>query len=861
MSVASLTRRLRWAFGMAALLAPVVVQAAFSGTDVFLPMVGRNPGIYPSQWYTTIWVYNPGDTAADVSFYLLERDKNNTAAAPYTDTIQPGDTRCYENALLTMFGKNAWGAIRVTSAQRVIVNERFYNQAPGMAEKDSQGQYFAGLPASFAIGLGERTDVIGIYQTTPASSSEFRYNYGFVEVTGKVVTVRLTPIDEAGTTLASPVNHQIQPLSQRQFAFKDDFPSVSTENARLAIEVVSGAGKVLTYGTGIANGSQDPTTFEMGFKAEALGIATVQHDSTLTGDGSAGAPLGLADGGVTAAKIDTTGAAHGQVIKAGSAAAWADDGLTLPFSGSSSDAAPAVSFAVANSSTGDGVQGSTVSSNGVSAGVRGVATDTFGVVGESTNWTGVYGSSTAGPGVHGKSTSGDGLVGESSGAGTSGVYAVNTNAAGYAGYFSGNVQVDGSFTCSACVSAGDLANGAVGKGKLSASGGGSGQVLGTTGSSLQWQNDGLTLPFTGSGSTGPAGSLITLSGDGMAVKGVSGGSSSWYITNTAVWGDSNASAGVAGSSQTATGVWGGTINGPVGLAGDNSSNDTGVGVAGTGFGAHSTGVLGAGGTAGVTGVSNGFGVHGQSWGGNGVFGEATSGFGIFGKSTSSTGVLGQSTSGRGVDGMSANDHAVTGESSSSTHAAFLGTNYGNGTWGCVACGVSGAPYSGYFGGNVAASSLAGSGDRFVYADSNGVLRPGAVVTSSSDARLKTAVVDLTDEIDVLAVLERLRGVKFNWDTSVEAARNRGNQREIGMIAQEVEAVLPELVTTGADGYETLDYARLSAYLIEVARAQQEEIASTRAQIRDQQERIDALEARLRALETAQPVTPRSPASP
>jgi hypothetical protein len=457
-------RCLALTLALAGLAAPLF--ASFSVTDVFLPMVGRNPGIYPSQWYTTVWVYNPGDTAADVSFYLLERDKNNTAAAPYTDTIQPGDTRCYENALLTMFGKNAWGAIRVTSAQRVIVNERFYNQAPGMAEKDSQGQYFAGLPASFAIGLGERTDVIGIYQTTPASSSEFRYNYGFVEVTGKVVTVRLTPIDEAGTTLASPVNHQIQPLSQRQFAFKDDFPSVSTENARLAIEVVSGAGKVLTYGTGIANGSQDPTTFEMGFKAEALGIATVQHDSTLTGDGSAGAPLGLADGGVTAAKIDTTGAAHGQVIKAGSAAAWADDGLTLPFSGSSSDAAPAVSFAVANSSTGDGVQGSTVSSNGVSAGVRGVATDTFGVVGESTNWTGVYGSSTAGPGVHGKSTSGDGLVGESSGAGTSGVYAVNTNAAGYAGYFSGNVQVDGSFTCSACVSAGDLANGAVGKGKL-----------------------------------------------------------------------------------------------------------------------------------------------------------------------------------------------------------------------------------------------------------------------------------------------------------------------------------------------------------------------------------------------------------
>ena len=69
------------------------------------------------------------------------------------------------------------------------------------------------------------------------------------------------------------------------------------------MEVISGAGKVIAYGSMIANGSQDPTTFEMQSSDALLGPAALQHDATLPGDGTAAAPLGLADGAVTLAKI------------------------------------------------------------------------------------------------------------------------------------------------------------------------------------------------------------------------------------------------------------------------------------------------------------------------------------------------------------------------------------------------------------------------------------------------------------------------------------------------------------------------------------------------------------------------------
>ena len=104
--------------------------------------------------------------------------------------------------------------------------------------------------------------------------------------------------------------------------------------------------------------------------------------------------------------------------------------------------------------------------------------------------------------------------------------------------------------------------------------------------------------------------------------------------------------------------------------------------------------------------------------------------------------------------------------------------------------------------------------------------------SSSDRRLKTAIADLAAEVDVLAVLAGLHPVAFTWDTSQERAKRLGDRREIGLIAQEVEAVLPHVVGVAADGTRTLDYAKLTALLIEIAKSQQE--------------RIDALERRLAA---------------
>jgi hypothetical protein len=262
-----------------------VLIAGFSGTDLFLPMVGRQAGVFPSNWYTTVWIHNPGAVAATARVYLLVRGTVNPTP-PWVDVlVPPGDTEKLENIVESVFGKQVFGALRVTcDTQKLVVTSRVYSKGAGAGEKDSAGQDFAGVPASFAIGAGEKSQVLGVYQTQPAADSDYRFNFGMVETTGHTANVRVTAYDDNNASQGS-TDVSVRAYSQGQWAFKDRFPSVSTENVRLEVQVISGTGKVIAYGSGITNGSQDPTTFEMSYQDALL---AANAPAGIGGTGAAG---------------------------------------------------------------------------------------------------------------------------------------------------------------------------------------------------------------------------------------------------------------------------------------------------------------------------------------------------------------------------------------------------------------------------------------------------------------------------------------------------------------------------------------------------------------------------------------------
>ena len=84
----------------------------------------------------------------------------------------------------------------------------------------------------------------------------------------------------------------------------------------------------------------------------------------------------------------------------------------------------------------------------------------------------------------------------------------------------------------------------------------------------------------------------------------------------------------------------------------------------------------------------------------------------------------------------------------------------------------------------------------------GALVASGNVTAFSDAKLKT---DIHTINDALGIVGKLRGVYYKWLSNGES--------DIGVIAQEVEAVVPEVVKETQDGIKTVDYGRLVGVLI------------------------------------------------
>ena len=88
----------------------------------------------------------------------------------------------------------------------------------------------------------------------------------------------------------------------------------------------------------------------------------------------------------------------------------------------------------------------------------------------------------------------------------------------------------------------------------------------------------------------------------------------------------------------------------------------------------------------------------------------------------------------------------------------------------------------------------------------------------------------------MSLVRRLRGVSFEWD---ENAPQGLRGRDLGVIAQEVEEVFPELVRTDADGFKTVNYHGLVAPLIEAIKELDARVAALERAAADRRWRSEA----------------------
>jgi hypothetical protein len=115
------------------------------------------------------------------------------------------------------------------------------------------------------------------------------------------------------------------------------------------------------------------------------------------------------------------------------------------------------------------------------------------------------------------------------------------------------------------------------------------------------------------------------------------------------------------------------------------------------------------------------------------------------------------------------------------------------------------------------------------------------VNTPSDIALKKNIVQLAD---VTEKLNLIRGVYFDWDLSGNIGLSLKEGRQIGIIAQEVEKVYPELVMINDKGFKMVDYSKLTPVLLEAIKEQQQQIDSYKSQLQSLQEKVEKIESLL-----------------
>lgn len=91
---------------------------------------------------------------------------------------------------------------------------------------------------------------------------------------------------------------------------------------------------------------------------------------------------------------------------------------------------------------------------------------------------------------------------------------------------------------------------------------------------------------------------------------------------------------------------------------------------------------------------------------------------------------------------------------------------------------------------------------------------------SSDVRWKKNITPINNSLDKIL---KLQGVYYDWKIKEFPNKDFENKKQVGFIAQDVEKVIPELVRTDNDGYKSLDYQKMVAFLVEAVKEQQKQI--------------------------------------
>ncbi|HEX2121781.1 MAG TPA: hypothetical protein VHL59_09075, partial [Thermoanaerobaculia bacterium] len=203
-----------------------------------------------ANWRTDMRVFNYGTTpqSATLTFYPV----GNPARVAQI-VANPGEVLTLDNIVKTLFdGEGLGGAVHLTTPQPApfVVTGRTYNQT----EHGTFGQFIPAVTVGEAVGKGGRT--LHILQVE--DSVRYRTNVGLTEVSGQPALVELQVV-LPDSKITPTVQVPLAANEFRQFSLIRDLGLGNAYNARIAVRVIDGTGRVTAYGSVIDETTNDPT--------------------------------------------------------------------------------------------------------------------------------------------------------------------------------------------------------------------------------------------------------------------------------------------------------------------------------------------------------------------------------------------------------------------------------------------------------------------------------------------------------------------------------------------------------------------------------------------------------------------------
>jgi hypothetical protein len=245
---------------------------SFSGAMI-VPVAGSARGANDTYFRTDVAIANAGNTAAAGELRFVSRT-GETRTRPIS--LGAMQSQVVTDVLVNLFGLSE-GQVGYLVFQPVVGNVRItsrtYTTVQGQAATFGSG--VPTVPANFGVTQGQLRRYGGIEDSSLASlvaqrAGTFRTNVGLVETSGQSATVRLTLRFSTGTQpsavqavvarvidLAPGQFLQLNRISVEVLGPERDARYGDLRNMQLDIEVIAGAGSVVSYTSSVDNGTGD----------------------------------------------------------------------------------------------------------------------------------------------------------------------------------------------------------------------------------------------------------------------------------------------------------------------------------------------------------------------------------------------------------------------------------------------------------------------------------------------------------------------------------------------------------------------------------------------------------------------------